>query len=382
MQANHRGRPLDVGIIGCGLIAQVMHLYYLHELQDRFTVRALCDLSSEAMADAARTFPEARCFERWDDLIDEPLDCVFVLTSGSHEAPTVAALEAGKHVFVEKPLCFSVEEGMRILSARDRAGKELMVGYMKRFDPAYELVMSRLRRDDVRLVRVTTLESPSDPYLNHYPLSPRVAVDSAVTSDDDDEAQRLAALIGSESPVHRRAYVDVLLQSMVHEFNVLRGLLGEPTELRSADVWADGAGVTATLAFAETECVCSWIELPGISRYEQEFAFYGCDERVTLRFPSPFLRNFPTSVVFEGGEPSTTASWRSEHVVSYEEAFKRELEEFHRCIAEGRQSRTPGRDALRDVALCQSVMECCLRSRPIPSPALRGITVEDLDLRT
>jgi predicted dehydrogenase len=38
---------LKVGVVGCGLIAQVMHLHYLQELSDRFEIAALCDLSEE-----------------------------------------------------------------------------------------------------------------------------------------------------------------------------------------------------------------------------------------------------------------------------------------------------------------------------------------------
>ena len=45
-----------VGIIGCGLIAQVMHLHYLRELADRFEIAAVCDVSEEARASCAREY--------------------------------------------------------------------------------------------------------------------------------------------------------------------------------------------------------------------------------------------------------------------------------------------------------------------------------------
>ena len=59
--------------------------------------------------------------------------------------------------------------------------------------------------------------------------------------------------------------------------------------------------------------------------------------------------------MLEDGEPGGVASRRVERVVSYEEAFKRELEEFAAAIAEGREPRTGGEDGLRDVALCRSI---------------------------
>jgi predicted dehydrogenase len=56
--------------------------------------------------------------------------------------------------------------------------------------------------------------------------------------------------------------------------------------------------------------------------------------------------------------------------VSYEEAFKRELQEFHACFVEDREPTTPGRDALRDVALCQSIVRSFVEGRPVSAPSL------------
>jgi predicted dehydrogenase len=57
----------------------------------------------------------------------------------------------------------------------------------------------------------------------------------------------------------------------------------------------------------------------------------------------------------EGGEPGTAHSWEREEIVSYEEAFKRELVEFAQCVRTGRAARTSGEDGLGDIRLCESV---------------------------
>jgi predicted dehydrogenase len=166
----------------------------------------------------------------------------------------------------------------------------------------------------------------------------------------------------------RRAYRSVLLDSMVHELNAVRGLLGEPTELRFVDIWGEPEGITATFAFGDAECIFAWVDLPGIARYEQELAFFAPDERLSLVFPSPFLRSMPTQLVAEGGVPGTGAAWRTVRTASYEEAFKEELRELHACIVEEREPRTTGADGLRDIALCQAMVRCHLERRPIGSP--------------
>ncbi len=66
-------------------------------------------------------------------------------------------------MFVEKPRCFSVAEGLDMLAAADRAGVQLVVEYMERYDPAYEELARTLDRASVRFVRITTLESPLEP---------------------------------------------------------------------------------------------------------------------------------------------------------------------------------------------------------------------------
>ena len=349
-----------------------MHLHYLRELADRFEVRAVCDLSEKALGAALEAFPGADALRDWEDLVAEPLDAVMALTPGSHAPIAVAAAEAGLHVFVEKPMCISVEEGREMIAAADHAGVRLMVGYMKRYDPAYERLVGEIAAwDDIRLVRVTTFESALEPYVSHYPMSRAAYVDPGMLAEllADDE-RRVTAAIETGDPVLRRAYRVVLLDSMVHELNAVRGLLGEPSELRFADVCGDPDGITAIFSFGSTECVFMWVDLPGVARYVQEIGLYAPDRRASLVFPSPFLRNVPTRLVLEGGEAGSASSWETVHTVSYDEAFRRELVEFHASIVEGREPRTPGQDGLRDVALCQAIVRSALDGRPVSSPAL------------
>lgn len=348
---------LRTGVVGCGLVAQVMHLPFLLELADRYEVRALCDISPRALAHAGALFPEARRHVRLEDLLAEELDTVFVLTPGSHAPAAIAAAETDRHVFVEKPMCINPIEGRRMIDAAAASGVVLMVGYMKRYDPAYEELERTLDRSSLKYARVTTLESPLDPYVAHLPLSrggPDADADLLESLAADDAARVEIALPAADA-LTRRVYRAFLLDSMIHELNGVRGLLGEPDALHFARFSADGGSITTSFSFGDVECAAMWIDLPGIARYEQDWSFYGPDARASLSFPSPFLRNEPTKLVVEGGEAGTAHTWRSVHTVSYDEAFKRELLEFHAAVQEGRPPRTDGEDGLRDVVLCQSI---------------------------
>ncbi|HET6221560.1 MAG TPA: Gfo/Idh/MocA family oxidoreductase, partial [Dongiaceae bacterium] len=329
---------------------------------------ALCDVSEELGRACADDYGVPRTFARWPDLLAAPLDAVLILTSGSHAPIAIAAAEAGKHMLIEKPMCFSVAEGRAVIEAARRAGVTLMVGYNKRYDPAYRRLGEEIRSlSDLRLVRVTTLESPLQPYVAHYRLhkAASLAPELAAAFQADNQA-RITAAIGEADPLARHAYHLVLLDSLVHEFNAVRGILGEPDRLDFADIRENG--LTVVLRFGAAECIIAWVDLPGIARYEMEFAFYAPDRRLTLSFPSPFLRSMPTLLQVEGGEPPSPRAWRNEQVVSYAESFKEELIHFHDCVTGGRPPLTSGEDALCDIALCEAVVDAHLARRAREKP--------------
>jgi predicted dehydrogenase len=345
-------------VIGCGVIAQVMHLPHLSQSPAAFELAAVCDIAQPIADGCAARFGARAVFTDWRDMLDSELDAVMVLTSGNHAPIAVAAAEAGLHVFVEKPMALSVTDGLAMIDAAEQAGVCLMVGTMKRYDPAYERLAELLPeiRSDMRLVRVTTLESPFEPYVAHYPLLPPSPAPADVVAElrraDD---LTVDSVLGSDvDDVTRFGYRWLLLDNLVHEFNALRGVLGEPTEVVYASLARES--VSVNLRFGDVPCHLSWVDLlSGIARYKQEFAFYSPQQRLTLELPSPYLRNEPSRLIVEGGEAGTTHSWAREEILSYDEAFRRELDEFADCIATGRPPRTSGYDGLADLRLCEAV---------------------------
>jgi predicted dehydrogenase len=359
---------LKIGVVGCGLVAQVMHLPYLAELSDLFDLYAICDISAGVRTACAEKYGVSKTFRDWRELIAESVDAVFILSSGSHAPIAIAAAEAGLHVFVEKPMCFSVAEGRAMIAAAEKAGTVLMIGYNKRYDPAYQRALQeRSALQDLRLIKITTLESPFQPYVQQYPLIKSSDIPAEeVSLLQADTSQRLRAAIGDVDDVSLRAYHLILLDSMVHEFNTLRGIMGEPETLEFADVQPNC--VTAVLGFGETKCVVTWVDLPGIARYQMEFAFYSPSRRMTLSFPSPFVRNLPTTLSVEGGEDGGSRAWETREVTSYQESFKEELNQFYRSVVTGEVPVTSGEDGLRDVALCEAVIAVHTSRAPRPHP--------------
>jgi predicted dehydrogenase len=358
-----------VGVIGCGLIAQVMHLPYLAELSDRFEIGALCDVSEEVVQACARRYGVARTFTRFEDLLEEPLDAVMVLIGGDHAPIAIAAAQRGLHVFVEKPMAISSARCAEMIRAAQAAGTCLMVGTMKRYDPAYVRFVELVAEvDDPRLIRVETLESPLEPYVAHYPLvRPATPAADLIAQWQAEERPHLDLALDSDpDETNRFVYRNILLDNLVHEFNMLRGAFGEPTAVRYASL--DPKSVVVHLRFGELNCHLSWVDLPGIARYKQEVALYAPSKRLVLTLPSPFLRSAPTHLSVQGGERGGSRAWDRDEVVAYEEAFKLELEEFHDAIVTQRPPRTPGEDGFRDLLLCEAIARAHRTGTPVSDP--------------
>jgi predicted dehydrogenase len=136
--------PLKIALVGCGKIADG-HVEEIQKMPDKATVVAVCDrelLMSEQMAVRYGIPAFYDSYERM--LAEARPDVVHITTPpGSHAALTRAAIAAGCHVYVEKPLTLGYEETRALVADVERSGKLLTIGYTYLFDPP-ALEMRRL----------------------------------------------------------------------------------------------------------------------------------------------------------------------------------------------------------------------------------------------
>jgi predicted dehydrogenase len=119
-------RRLRVGFLGVGRIFDLHLLGYRGDPD--VEIVALCAADAAALAARAGELPAARRHTRVDELLRERLDLVEVLTPHPlHASHAIAALEAGSHVSVQKPMAMSVDEADAMIGAARRAGRHLRV---------------------------------------------------------------------------------------------------------------------------------------------------------------------------------------------------------------------------------------------------------------
>lgn len=343
-------RPVRVGIIGLGLIAQSVHLQSLHTLRELFEVVHVCDISRTLVEQVADEWgsgdgtPVSRSLDARDVLADPRVDAVMILTPGSHAYLSGLALEAGKHVFAEKPFSLTAREARELHAAAAEAGRVLQVGYMKMYDRIIARARTELATIGIpRVVRVTVQHPADDPQYDHHRyLRYRDADLSLIAASSAYEEERLAEALGAANEPWTSIYNDVLMGSTVHEMAVLRALFGElPLDFAYAQIGDHAAGerlaeppqIQALGTLGGMQLSLSWNWLPDYAEYGEEIAVFGSAGRLSIRMPGPYLRDHRSTLVVErmsGTERETTRL-----VGDHRTAFVRELMAFHAAITAG-----------------------------------------------
>jgi predicted dehydrogenase len=130
-------KKLKIGIIGTGGIAQV-HMKGYASMPDQCEIVAFCDVNSENAAAACEKWGPGKTYCDYQEMLSDPeIDAVSVATPNKfHVGPTVAALQAGKHVLCEKPLGMNAVECKQMCAAARESGKILQVGLQNRWTAA------------------------------------------------------------------------------------------------------------------------------------------------------------------------------------------------------------------------------------------------------
>ncbi|MDQ2799951.1 MAG: Gfo/Idh/MocA family oxidoreductase, partial [Armatimonadota bacterium] len=133
----YSGKPIGIGIIGTGGIAQAVHLPAYKKLQNEGKVKivALCDIKPDKLAEANSKFGPAQTYADYKELLANPeVEAVDVCTPNfMHMPPVVAALNSGRNVICEKPIALNSKQGQSMVEASQKNGKKLQVGLNMRF---------------------------------------------------------------------------------------------------------------------------------------------------------------------------------------------------------------------------------------------------------
>ncbi len=170
--------PIRLGVIGTGLIWIRTHKPILKTMTEAFVPVAFCDVDEQRRVTVAEEFPDAPVLGDYQSLLERTdIEAVLVLTPIALNAPVAhAALQAGKHVIMEKPIARSVAEGRELIATARHAGRLLCVTEQMAYRRAEDLLAEIIAAGEIgELVlwdRVQHLEGDTAPGPLRYETTP------------------------------------------------------------------------------------------------------------------------------------------------------------------------------------------------------------------
>ena len=343
---------LRVGVVGLGEVAQVVHLPILESLPDLFDLTAVCDISPTLLDLVGDRYGVTRRFADVHEMVERSdLDCVLVLNSDEYHCEAVlAALDHGLHVMVEKPMCLSPREAEQIIAARDRSGRQVMVGYMRRFAPAFEEAKRRLADlGPISYVRVHDIIGRNQLMID--PTARVVRPDDISPAAMEDRRARGSELVREalgDVPDPLGGVYRLLCGLGSHDLSAMRELLGRPTGVAAARQWRDGGYLVALLEFDGFVATYE----TGVDeqrRFDAHLEVYGDTSSLRVQYDTPYIRHLPTTLVLDRTEGD--GYQRTVLRPHLRDPYTHELEYFHAHVTSGEPVKTGPEDYVEDMEL-------------------------------
>jgi predicted dehydrogenase len=362
-------KRLRIGVVGAGLIGQVEHIPNLRRLEHLYELVGVADASAEMRK--ALENRGIKAFGGYEPLLAAGLDAILIAAPDQYHAEiTLKALDQGVNVFCEKPLCFSVAQAKEIAAARVRAGKVVQVGYMKRFDPSYEMLLSLLPKDpsQLRMISVEVNDPDSWPFNQHQGdfLKTGDVPAEMIADGKKRRDQQVARAVGrSLTEAEMWGYTNCYASSLIHDINVVHGVLDawqiETGPVIGAAFFAGGDGGHGTVRLQGCDAIWQMTHLfvHKVADYKERVTFYFNDGIFELVFPSPYLNHFPTRLTVSRSDGQLLQ--QTEYRAGYEEAFVRELIGFWKSVVEGAPVRNTVDGATKDLQLVERLAAAAIR---------------------
>lgn len=150
-------KRLRIGVIGLGWFGEI-HAETIAGVAN-LELAALCTRTPDRLKAMGAKFGVGKLYTDYHDMLADPdIDAVSICTMwDQHTEPAIAALRAGKHVFLEKPIASTVEDARKITAASKGSKGILFIGHVVRFNPRYRMAKQAI--DEGRIGKIVALSS-------------------------------------------------------------------------------------------------------------------------------------------------------------------------------------------------------------------------------
>jgi myo-inositol 2-dehydrogenase/D-chiro-inositol 1-dehydrogenase len=330
-------QKLHIGIIGAGRIGRV-HAETLAFRLPESQIVAVTDVNREAAQALAARCNIPKVAATSDEILADPqIEAVLICSStNTHAGLIEQAAKAGKHIFCEKPIAFSLEQIDSALAAVKEAGVQLQIGFNRRFDANFARVRHAVASGEI-----------GTPSLMHI-----ISRDPA-----------------PPPPAYVKVSGGMFMDMTIHDFDMARFLIGDEVEeiYTTAGVRVDpeigkaGDVDTALIVLRFRNGVIATID-------NSRKAVYGYDQRVEILGSEGKIATencYPNQAVVSDGKSVHTDLPLNFFMERYTESFAAELKSFVTAVSEKRTTAVTGIDGRIPVVMALAARKSYEEHRPV-----------------
>lgn len=330
-------RGINVGLIGTGRIGSLHAEYLAHRIPNANLI-AVCDIIVDKAEKVAGNLQVPVVFKDYRRIMeDETIEAVIICSStNTHTEMIEAAAAAGKQIFCEKPIDYDLGKIDCALTAVDRSGVKLQVGFNRRFDPNFRRVQETVASGKIghpHILRITSRD-PEPPPIEYVKVSGGIFLD--MTIHDFDMAR---FIVGSE----------------VEELYTKGGVMVDPRIGDEGDI--DTAVITLSYANGTLGVIDN--SRKAVYGYDQRVEVFGSKGMVTVS------NNAPDSAVVSDTEGVHASLPLFFFMERYTESYIAELKAFIECIQQDTEPTVTGMDGRIAVVMGHAAKKSYMENRPV-----------------
>jgi len=354
---------IRVGVVGAGEVAQTTHLPTLGLLSHLFKVVALCDVSRQLLDHCGMKFhlPADDLYLDAADLIKRSdIDLILVLTADEYHASTaIQAAEAGKHVFIEKPMTLTKGDAELISEAQKQNNVVIWVGYMRRYAPAFEEAVKMVHAmKSIQYARVRDIIGYNHLFVEQSGFFPVRFTDISPCVQEERASRAQAAAEASLGLNRASQPAEVstwrLLCSLgSHDLSAMRELLGPPKGVLSAG--RHGSWITALFDYGDFVTTYETGH-DSVGLFDAHLEVYGDGKRVRVDYDTPYVKGLPITLTI--GENDASGHY-VERIIrpTYEDCYTIQFKALHAALTKNGPVKCTPEDAVQELTTIGLVMD-------------------------
>ncbi|MEK6647061.1 MAG: Gfo/Idh/MocA family oxidoreductase [Candidatus Firestonebacteria bacterium] len=328
-------KKVKIGVAGCGLISQIMHIPNLLEMREEFEITSLCDLSVGTLKAVSEKFNVKNTFTDYSKFLKSDVEAVLIATSSVlYPDMVIEAVNNKKDVLIEKDMCFSLQAADRMIEVEKKSKAIVMVGHDRRYSPDFRKGVEEIKKmKNIKMVRIHWNGGANEFFTSHYVIDryPGDISEDIKRENMQSRDLQIEEALGKNPSSQLVNALCMLTGLGTHQMVMIQAGFGNPEKTLFAEISPEGWSWSAILKLpGGIPCIWTVVPTNKLADCPTTLTVYGEEEVISIEGNSPFLKNVPMRIIIKKQEDGVYKEilLRS----SFKTSFKEELYHFYDSI--------------------------------------------------